>query len=202
LSGYVGDAAVVNAIAEAVTAIKAANPRALFCCDPVMGNERRELFVPAPVAQAIGEELVPLADIATPNRFELAHLTGRDADTPAAALDAADALAATGPGIVVCTSLPMADGIGVLARAEAGAWLVRTPRLEVAANGAGDVFAAILFARLLAGADLARALILAVSAVFAVLEATRAAGAQELALIAAQDRIADPDRLFGAERLR
>jgi pyridoxine kinase len=198
LSGYVGDAALAEVIADTVRRIKAANPRALYCCDPVLGNAARGLFAAEPVARAMRDQLLPLADIATPNAFELAWLTGRPVTDAATARAAADAL---GPSRVVCTSLPMESGLGVLARDDHGAWLVETPRLDVAANGAGDTFAAILLARLLHGDALETATEHATSAVLAVLEATRAAGARELHLIEAQSEIATPTRRFRARRL-
>ncbi len=89
----------------------------------------------------------------------------------------------------------------MLARDDHGAWLVETPRLDVAANGAGDTFAAILLARLLHGDALETATEHATSAMFAILEATRAAGARELRLVEAQSEIAAPTHRFPARRI-
>ncbi len=198
LSGYVGDAALAEVIADTVRKIKAANGRALYCCDPVLGNAARGLFTAEPVARAMRDRLLPHADIATPNAFELAWLSGRPVTDAATARDATAAL---GPSRVVCTSVPMKDGLGVLARDDHGAWLVETPRLDVAANGAGDTFAAILLARLLHGDALETASEHATASVFAVLEATGAAGASELRLVEAQSEIAAPTHRFAARRI-
>ena len=164
----------------------------------MLGNAARGLFTAEPVARAIRDRLLPHADIATPNAFELAWLSGRPVTDAATARDAADAL---GPSRVVCTSLPMKNSLGVLARDDQGAWLVETPRLDVAANGAGDTFTAILLARLLHGDALETATEHATASVFAVLESTRAADAAELRLIEAQSEIASPTHRFPARRI-
>ncbi|MEE1543577.1 MAG: pyridoxal kinase, partial [Alphaproteobacteria bacterium] len=53
LSGYMGTPELVAVVAEFVVRAKAANPALLYCCDPVIGNGVKGLFVPEPVAEAI-----------------------------------------------------------------------------------------------------------------------------------------------------
>jgi len=203
LSGYVGDPTLVAVIAETVRRVKAANPDAIYCCDPVMGNDTAGLFVKPAVAEAVAGSLVPLADILTPNRFELSRLADATVESPADAKNAASKLAMPPDGILACTSLrTTSDEIAVLASDPAGSWVVRTPRLKVAANGAGDAFAAILLARKLLGETTDAALSHAVSAVYGVLEATAAAGAEELQLVGAQEVLVNPLRRFIAEAVR
>lgn len=200
LSGYVGNPSLVAVIAETVRRVKAANPRALYCCDPVMGNDTAGLFVKPAIAEAVALSLVPLADILTPNRFELSRLADVAVGSAADARAAGSRLAMPPSSMLACTSLrPRPEEIAVLASDPAGSWLVRTPRLEVAANGAGDAFAAILLARKLLGDSTDAALSHAVSAVYGVLEATAAAGAEELQLVAAQEVLVSPHRRFTAE---
>jgi pyridoxine kinase len=198
LTGYMGSAELVRVVAGAVVRVKAANRRALACCDPVIGNDAKGLFVPEDAARAIAEELIPRADVATPNRFELQWLTARAVETVDDALAAAEVLAARGPRLVVVTSLPSDRGIGVLALSDDGAWLVTTPRLDVPANGAGDAFCAMFLARLVTGEPPAEALSLAASSIYAILAASTDG---ELALVAAQDEIASPSRRFEARRM-
>ena len=198
LTGYIGDAEVAAAAAEAVDRVKAARPGAVYCCDPVMGNAARGLYVAGDTADAIAARLLPRADIATPNAFELARLTAPPAATAAEARDACRRLSECGPRIAVATSLAAAAGIGVLACEGEGAWLVETPRLPTAGNGAGDVLTALLLGHLLRGAAPAEALERAVSTVFALLEAGDGDG---VALVAAQRFIADPPRRFPARPL-
>jgi pyridoxine kinase len=80
MTGYFVDAAQVEVAAEAIARLKAANPDLLYVCDPVLGDDDPGLYVPEEVARAIGSRLVPLADVITPNRFELAWLAGRRRD--------------------------------------------------------------------------------------------------------------------------
>src|SRR3954466_15490412 len=77
LSGYQGDPAMGAVILDAVDRVKAANPDAVYCCDPVMGDVGRGLFVGDDVAQYMRDVILPRADIITPNHFELDLLAGR-----------------------------------------------------------------------------------------------------------------------------
>lgn len=198
LSGYVGSEDLVAVIADAVDRMKAANPSALFCCDPVVGNDAKGLFVPRAVATAVKAQFLHRADIATPNRFELAWLTGDAVETVDQARAAAEQLAALGPATVVVTSLPTNLGIGVLVHEMGAAWLIETPRLDAPANGAGDCFTAMLLSRLVAGAPIAEAAASAVSSIFGLL--SRGDGG-ELPIVAAQEEIVAPSQCFKARRL-
>jgi pyridoxine kinase len=200
LSGYVGDAAVGAAILAAVAAAKAANPRAIYCCDPVIGDVGRGVFVRPGIAEFLAQEAIPRADIATPNQFELEHLTGLAVATLEDAKRAVAALQARGPRIVLVTSLRTdatpADAIDLLAAEGDATHLLRTPRLPYAANGAGDLMAALFLFHRLARGDTAQALAAATSSVFGVLRRTAAAGAAEMLLIAAQDEFVSPEQRF------
>jgi len=206
LSGYLGAPGTGAVVREAVAAVKAANPAALYCCDPAIGDAAEGLYVAGELAAVLRDTLVARADMVLPNAFELAYLARCPVGGAADALAAADALLARGPGLVVVTSLPGAAAerstISTLAATRREAWLVTTPRLDLAAKGTGDAFAALFLGRRLLGDDLRTALEGAVAAVFALVEATVAAGARELRLVAAQDAMAAPPARFGAERLR
>ena len=205
LSGYFRDAAQVAIAAQAVAAVMAANAEAVICCDPAIGDRHTGLYVPEATAVAIAEHLLPAAHIVTPNHFELEYLAKERFDTLDGALAAASALRARGPEIVICTSLEERDAppgtLATLAASGSGAWLVRTPALEGAPHGAGDLLAALYLAAFMATHDAAVSLVRAVSGTFAVIEASVAAGADELALIAAQDQLQAPARIFEARRL-
>lgn len=204
LTGYLGDTAVAEVAAGTLARLRRANGKALYLCDPVMGSAARGFYVAAGVPEFVRDVLAPRADIVTPNRFELEFLARRPVAGPDDARAAADAVRELGPGIVVCTSLESGDGgdgIATLAADGEGAWLVRTPRIDAAANGAGDVLAALFLGHLLRGAGTGDALSRSVSAVHAVLAATAAAGSRELALVQAQDAFAAPPTLFPAEPL-
>jgi len=208
LTGYLGEAATIEAAVLAVDLIRRNRPDALYLCDPVMGDAPQGLYVDPALPEAFQTRLLPLADIVTPNRFELERLARRPIGTVADAAVAARTLLAgpetRGPRLVSVTGL--GDGSGsviVLAVTADHIWQVRTPHLPFSPepSGTGDLLAALLFGRLLSGFEVPEALDLAVSGLFAVLERTWAEGRRELALVAAQDAMIAPPRRFTAQTL-
>jgi pyridoxine kinase len=209
LSGYIGSADTGRVIHEAARDLKAQRPSALWCCDPVMGDHGPGVYVPRDIVDFFRKIAVPAADILVPNSFELELLTGLRTDTIRSAIAAAAELLRQGPQAVVVTSVNAEVNAGVkgagrdtissLAVTRQGSWLVTTPRLPLAAKGAGDVLAALLFARLLSQESVPEALAAAVSSIFAVIEVTARAGSEELRLVAAQDALVAPSRRFMAE---
>lgn len=203
LTGYVGDAATGEAILGAVARVKAANPAALWCCDPVIGDVGRGVFVRPGIPEFFRDRALALADIVTPNQFELEWLTGGPVATLAAAKAAVAALQARGPRCVLVTSLGTAetppDSLDLLAAEEGEAWRLRTPLLPISVNGAGDAIAALfLFHRLRSGS--ARiALERAAASIHGLLRRTAAAGSRELLTVAAQEEFVAPGQLFPAE---
>ncbi|WP_350938403.1 pyridoxal kinase PdxY [Micromonospora mangrovi] len=206
LSGYQGDPAMGAVILDAVDQVKAANPDAVYCCDPVMGDVGRGMFVRPGIPEYLRDTVVPRADIITPNQFELEFLAGRSTGTLPELLAAVDAVRATGPRHVLVTSVLHGEvpegSLEVVAVSDEGAWAVTTPLLPISPNGGGDVTAALYLAHLRTTGSPATALERTISSVFAVLEATLAAGTRELQLVAAQDAIAEPPARFTARRLR
>jgi pyridoxine kinase len=75
---------------------------------------------------------------------------------------------------------------------------LRTPKLPIAVNGAGDLFAALFFHHWLEARAAREALSRAASGVYAIVAATLAAGSRELAVIAAQEELVRPTHLFPA----
>ena len=82
LSGYLGDAGTGGAVLHAVDRVRALNPAALYCCDPVIGDTGKGVFVRAGIPELLAAQAVPRADVLTPNQFELEHLTGVPACGP------------------------------------------------------------------------------------------------------------------------
>ncbi|WP_137293639.1 pyridoxal kinase PdxY [Nocardioides dongxiaopingii] len=206
LSGYQGDPAVGAVILDAVARVKELNPDAVYCCDPVMGDRGRGMFVKPGIPEYMRDQVVPRADVVTPNHFELDFLAGRETGTLEEVLAAVDVVRAAGPRDVLVTSVLHGDSapdtLDVVAVSDNGAWAVTTPLLPIAPNGCGDVTAALYLAHLRSTGSPARALELTTSAVYAVLEATLAAGTREIQLVAAQDAIASTEPRFAARRLR
>ncbi|HWB47817.1 MAG TPA: pyridoxal kinase PdxY [Stellaceae bacterium] len=202
LSGYVGTAETGAALLDIVRRVKGANPNALFCCDPVIGDSDTGSYVRDGVAEFFRDAALGLADIVTPNQFELEYLTGRTAGTLAEAAEAAAALRRRGPKTVLLTSLSLApERLTMLASGPEGAWAIETPRLPVELNGCGDVTAALFLGHLLRGADLPDALAQTAAAMFAVIETTVGLGRYELALVASRAQLAQPDRGFAPVRI-
>jgi pyridoxine kinase len=206
LSGYQGDPAVGAIILDAVERVKELNPDAVYCCDPVMGDVGRGMFVRPGIPEFMRDTVLPRADILTPNHFELDFLAGRETSTIAEILDAVDDVRARGPRDVLVTSVVHGDvpedRIDVVAVSDEGAWAIETPLLPIAPNGCGDVTAALYLAHLRTTGSAATALERTTSSVFAILEKTLAAGTREIQLVAAQDAIADPPATFDVRRLR
>jgi len=206
LTGYVGDAALADVVLDTARRVRAANARAVWCCDPVLGDVDTGIYVKAGIDTFFRERAIPAADLVTPNHFELEHLTGRKVSTMDEALAAARSLL-NGPRLALITSLRRADApadsIEMVAVSPEAAWRIATPLIgfEVAPNGTGDAVAALFSAHWIESGDVALALGKAASSIFAVLEATRAQGERELQLVAAQDRMVAPSRHFTAEKL-
>ncbi|MDI1347189.1 MAG: pyridoxal kinase, partial [Pseudolabrys sp.] len=205
LSGYMGGADIGAAILDCVETVKRANPSARYCCDPVIGDVGKGVFVRQGIPEFIKTKAMPLADIVTPNQFELDYLSGRGSATLAAARDAIKAVHDLGPRAVLVTSLHTNETpegeIDMLASDDSGLFRLRTPRLDLVANGAGDAIAALFFAHYLRLGKIGEALARAGSAIFGVLEKTAEAAASEIQVVLAQDQIVNPGRVFEAERL-
>ena len=205
LSGYMGSVEIGVAILDAAAAVKRANPDAKYCCDPVIGDVGRGVFVRGGIPEFMKNQAVPAADVITPNQFELDHLSARSSKTLRQARDAVKALHDLGPRAVLVTSLRTDetpdDSIDLLASGASGCFVLRTPRLPLAVNGAGDAIAALFFAHYLRDGKVGEALSLSASSVFGVLAKTAAANAREIRLVDAQDEIVKPTRVFEAEML-
>ena len=205
LSGYQGDPAVGAVILDAVARVKSLNPEAVYCCDPVMGDVGRGMFVRPGIPEFMRDTVVPAADILTPNHFELDFLAGTTTRSMDEVLAAVDAVRARGPRDVLVTSVLVddtPDSLDVIAVSDLGAWAVTTPLLPISPNGCGDLTAALYLAHLRSSGSPGGALSLTTSTVFAVLERTLAAGTREIQLVAAQDAIASPPESFPVRQLR
>jgi len=204
LSGYLGNPAVADAVLDAAARVREANPAALYCCDPVIGDTRPGIYVQPGVLIALRDRAVPAADILTPNQFEVAALTG----LPVTTLD--DAIAAAGMlrhrmrpgGTVLITSLQVAETEpgtnGMLVVDQTGASRVITPHLPIEVNGAGDVTAALFLLHLLRTRNAPSAMAATAASLHGLLRRTLEAGQRELAIVAAQDEFVAPTQTFSA----
>jgi len=203
LSGYMGGADIGAAILDAVATVKQANPAAKYCCDPVIGDVGRGVFVREGIPEFMRDKAVPAADVITPNQFELAYLAGRECSSLATTRDAVKAVHDLGPRVCLVTSLHTVDtpenAVDLLASDEKTCFRLRTPKLELVVNGAGDAIAALFFAHYIREGAIDIALSRAASAIFGVLSKTAEAGAPEIQLVTAQQEIVEPSQVFEAE---
>jgi len=205
LSGYLGSADIGHAVVETVARVRAANPDAVYCCDPVIGDVGRGVFVRPGIEEFLRDVAVPAADVITPNHFELDLLAGTTTTSLAAVKDAVAAVHGLGPRVVLATSLitdDTPDDCVDLLAAEGGRFhRVRTPRLGVSVNGAGDAIAALFLAHWLRTRSAAEALGSAAASVFGLLQRTEDAGSREILLVAAQDEFVSPTRTFAVDEV-
>ena len=206
LSGYQGAEDVGAVILDAVAKVKAANASAIYCCDPVMGDVGRGMFVRPGIPEFMRDQVVPAADVITPNHFELDFLAGTETSTTDELVAAVDAVRATGPETVLVTSVIVDDtpddALDMVVVGREGAWRPGAPRLAATPPGAGDRPAAVSPAPGRAGRPPADALARTTASVFAVVQATADAGEREMRIVQTQDELAAPSRTFPAERLR
>lgn len=178
ITGYMPDAEVVSRVAIELDRIAQTGRDILYLCDPVLGDDPGGLYVPDAVAGAIGERLIPFADIVTPNRFELQWLTGEPVGNAREADLAADAI---GADLVAATSIPASgDRLANVMSDATEAWQFPGPRLAGVPHGTGDLFAALLLGHRLAGNDNAQSVARAAAGISHVI--ANSIGQAELAL--------------------
>lgn len=207
LSGYLGSADIAIDVADFVARAKAANPALLYCCDPVLGDRDRGMFVRSDIPPLVRDQLCPLADIITPNHFEFEFLCGARVTTIDDVIAQARKLMAQGPATIVITSAELAGApdseIETLAieRAEgdnARTWRVRTPRVPISPSGTGDLFAALFVAARARGMATPDALSHAASGIHGVLKRTAQRGTEEMRIVESADVMLDPKPYFAA----
>lgn len=205
VSGYMGDAAIGEAILDAAARVKAANPAALYCCDPVIGDMGRGVFVRPGIPEFMRDRAVPVADIVTPNQFELEYLSGMTVKTLADACKAADAVHKLGPKTILLTSLHhdglAADKIAMMVSHQGKRFAVETAMLKVSVNGAGDAIAALFFVHFGRTRDPKLALENATASIYGLLKRTEEAGTREIQTVAAQQEFVEPTWRFTAVEL-
>lgn len=186
LTGYIGSVEVAGLLADFVARAKAANPRLRYYCDPVMGDELPGLYVPHAIADTFRDRLLPLADIASPNPFEVAHLTGQPlaelADVPRVAQSLR---MAPGAALIVtgCRLRETPEGmLESVIHGAAGLSRHPTPHLPLSMAGTGDLFAGLVTAALGRGQPLPQAVDFAQSQTARALKRAAALGTREVVL--------------------
>jgi len=200
LSGYLGDPVSGRAIISAVKKVRSHAPGALYCCDPVMGDVGRGFYVKPEIPDVFKNEVIPLADIVTPNQFELNALTKMNAETLEDVLEGVKRLHAAGPKIILVTSLKTIDmgtadppEIGMLVSDGKETYRISTPELcfenSTSMAGSGDLTTSVFLSRYLETGNIKKSLELTAASIYGIMEATHRAKSRELLLIAAQDEL-------------
>ena len=175
LTGYLPSPGHVAFAAETIATLKADGKRRLILIDPVLGDDPGGLYVAEAAALAMRETLLPLADILTPNRFELAWLSGATVQDTATATAAAARLNVP---VVLVTSIPGGQALVNLLWQADRVDTAEVPRLARVPHGTGDLLAALLLGHILLGASASAAMRQAVAEVAQVIDSS--AGADEL----------------------
>ena len=202
LSGYMGSADIGNAILSAVARVRAPNPEALYCCDPVIGDVGRGVFVRPGIPEFMREQAVPAADIITPNQFELDYLSGLTTQTFADVKQASRSCRRLGPKVVLVTSVetketPADASISSPARAGASGGSARR------SSRSASTARATPSRRCSSSITPARARRPRLSPrppppIYGLLKRTEEAGSREILTIAAQDEFVTPAHRFEA----
>lgn len=158
ITGYIGNAELVEMTAGFIKKLKVINPEILFICDPVMGDMIPGLYVPAEVPPAIIEQLMPLADLITPNQFEFQQITGKPVLQVDEMVQQLDQLKKILPKQVVITGCHLSttekDMLDICVFENETLNIFSAPRIPVSPPGTGELFTAHLLLSLLEGANL------------------------------------------------
>jgi pyridoxine kinase len=205
LSGYLGSPQIGKVVADFVARAMRRNPTLIYCCDPVIGDTERGVFVERGLPELFRDRLCPMANILTPNQFELEWLGGRKFETADHLVAAARALANPSSSTVVVTGACLSDApedrVVTFAIEGLSVWSIATPKLKGSTSGAGDLFAALFVSSLIGGSTTAVALADAVSSTFAVLEETVSVGAEEMRIVSGSASLLHPPVRFFADTL-
>lgn len=198
IGGYLGSVEIGAILLDAVARVRRVSPEILFVLDPVMGDAEEGLYV-AEELIAFYRDAVHVADVLTPNAFELGVLTGCEISGPNDAIDAARPLLGGRTQTVFVTSVPgvAPETIVTLAVGNTGVETVETPKLSIDPKGAGDLFAALATARLLESGDSGAALRSAVASVWSLSEAAirNPEPAGDLPVVTCQSLLVNPPPL-------
>lgn len=209
LSGYMGSPEQGNAIIEIVKKVKAANPNAIYICDPVMGHPEKGCFVAPGVAEFLCNTALPISEIMSPNILELEELNNKQPISNVdEAVNACRNICQRGPKVILVKHLSRAgyqnDRFEMLLVTPNEAWHIHRPLVDFGVRqpvGVGDMTSGLFMANILKGKSLVEAFEHTTAAVYAVMLETLKQNQYELQLVAAQDEIANPTKLFTANKI-
>ncbi|KAJ8761323.1 hypothetical protein K2173_001379 [Erythroxylum novogranatense] len=216
LTGYIGSESFLSNVLEVVRKLRSINPKLIYVCDPVLGDEGK-LYVPPELVSVYREKVVPVASMLTPNQFEAEQLTGLRIVSEKDGREACSILHDAGPSKVVITSINI-DGnlllIGSHQKEKEHSpeqFKIVIPKIPAYFTGTGDLMTALLLGWSNKYPDnLDKAAELAVSSLQALLQRTltdyKRAGydpqssSLEIRLVQSQDDIRHPQIKYQAHK--
>lgn len=208
LSGYLGTPENGQIIIDTVGKLKADHDSVMYCCDPVLGDGERDIYVLPETAEFIKNRLIRVAGILTPNQFELAYLTDINVNSLEDVQKACNQLHHIGIGTILVTSLALpelADNeIAMLLSNDKGKWLCKTPKLhfDTPITGAGDLTAAVFLAQYLRLQNVVEAFRQTAATVYGLFSITHRMSKTDLAMIAGQEQFAYPSQYFAVKKVQ
>lgn len=196
MTGYMASAAHVALARQIIDYVTQSNPDAIILVDPVMGDHGK-LYIDENVASGIISKLLPLADLITPNLWEMGYIYGEPLKGVPDILDATQELKKT----AIITSVEHEGKIGALCTGPVGHLIVTHERFDNIPHGGGDALSGTVLAHILRGDTLERALSHSVSSIFAIIKSAVADDMGELPLIREQDQLVKGP-LLGVQELR
>lgn len=201
LSGYIGSLEQAQAVYDFVREVQSINPQVIYCCDPVMGDERPGLYVKPEIAAFHASHLVPLANWITPNRFELAQLVNRSIHSVQEAVVACKELFNKNKQGILATSIAHhSEKTGLLLMTKEGIYHCEAPKYDLirTVHGTGDVATATFLGHLFNGNTPIEAMEKTANAMHDMTQFTFQNQLSELGLIACQEKIAHPQGIYRA----
>lgn len=200
LSGYIGNVDVAKVIANTVILLKEKNKSSLYCCDPVFGDKYDEdetghIFASNDHPNIFLKYLLPLADIITPNLFELSILSGVEIKNHDDIVTACQSLidkTKNQKQIIIVTSVSFdknKTGIAIYQNNNFSYMESAKYKVQPKVSGSGDITAAMFLSYLLKGQTLDQALSLVTKCLDGIFRVTHELNTDELALIQAQEYI-------------
>ena len=158
LTGFLGSERQIEVVLECIARFKQRTTQLVV--DPVLGDNGSLYSSYTPALCAKMRQLLPQADVVTPNLTEACQLLG--ADYPTGGLVTEDelarmaaAIAAMGPRTVIITGLHAGENVRTYLYADGCGRSFDNPKVGRDRSGAGDAFSAIIAAALVRGIPLA-----------------------------------------------
>lgn len=184
VTGYIGSDHILTSAAKFIKEIKEKYPDRVYICDPVMGDIDVGLYVEEATAQKLMTNLIPLADIITPNHFEFEYIVGSKVNCVKDALDGVAANAMLKDKTIIVTSCQLEDAeddqIEILIIKDGAVDRISCKTIDIDTTGTGDFFAALLASQIAKGKDIKRSVVSASKAISKALEYTVKRGNVEM----------------------